>query len=69
MSLKTFHLIFISASSALAFGCGVWGLKDFFSEGGRAWDLIFGLGSLAAGVGLVIYERFFLKKLKNVSYL
>jgi hypothetical protein len=69
MSLKTFHLIFISASSALAFGCGFWGLKDFFSEGGRAWDLIFGLGSLAAGVGLVIYERFFLKKLKHVSYL
>ena len=69
MSLKTFHLIFISASTALAFGCGVWGLKDFFSEGGRAWDLIFGLGSLAAGVGLVIYERFFLKKLKHVSYL
>jgi hypothetical protein len=69
MSLKAFHLIFISASSALAFGCGVWGLKDFFSEGGRAWDLIFGLGSLAAGVGLVIYERFFLKKLKHVSYL
>ena len=69
MSLKAFHLIFISASSALAFGCGVWGLKDFFSEGGRAWDLIFGLGSLATGVGLVIYERFFLKKLKHVSYL
>jgi hypothetical protein len=69
MSLKAFHLIFISASSALAFGCGVWGLKDFFSEGGRAWDLIFGLGSLTAGVGLVIYERFFLKKLKHVSYL
>jgi len=69
MSLKTFHLIFISASTALAFGCGVWGLRDFFSEGGRAWDLIFGLGSVMAGVGLLIYERFFLKKLKNVSYL
>jgi len=69
MSLKTFHLIFISASTALAFGCGVWGLRDFFSEGGRAWDLIFGLGSVMAGVGLLIYECFFLKKLKNVSYL
>jgi hypothetical protein len=69
MSLKAFHLIFISASSALAFGCGVWGLKSFFSEGGRAWDLVFGLGSLAAGVGLIFYERYFLKKLKKVSYL
>jgi len=69
MSLKMFHLIFISASSALAFGCGVWGLKNFFSEGGGAWDLIFGLGSLAVGVGLILYERYFLKKLKRVSFL
>jgi hypothetical protein len=69
MSLKAFHLVFITASSALAFGCGVWGLKNFFSEGGRAGDLIFGLGSLAVGVGLVCYERYFLKKLQKVSYL
>ena len=69
MSLKAFHLIFITASSALAFGCGVWGLKSFFSEGGRAWDLVFGLGSLVTGIGLILYERYFLKKLKQVSYL
>jgi hypothetical protein len=69
MSLKAFHLVFITASTALALGCGVWGLKDFFSEGGSAGDLVFGLGSLAAGVGLVFYERYFLRKLKKVSYL
>ena len=69
VSLKAFHLIFITASTALAFGCGVWGLKDFFSDGGSAWDLIFGLGSIAAGVGLILYERYFLKKLKKVGYL
>ena len=69
MSLKAFHLIFITASTALAFGCGVWGLKDFFSTGGNAWDLVFGLGCLAAGVCLILYERYFLKKLKKVSYL
>ncbi len=69
MSLKTFHLVFITAASALAFGCGVWGLKNYWSAGGGLVDLLFGLGSLAAGVGLVIYERYFLKKLKDVSYL
>ena len=69
MSLKAFHLIFITAASALAFGCGVWGLKNFFSEGKSVGDLIFGLGSLAAGIGLIFYERYFLKKLKRVSYL
>ena len=69
MSLKAFHLLFITASSALALGCGFWGLRDFFSPDGRAWDLIFGLGSLAVGIGLIFYERYFLKKLKRVSYL
>ena len=36
---------------------------------GRASDLLFGLGSLAVGIGLIFYERYFLKKLKRVSYL
>jgi hypothetical protein len=69
MSLKAFHVLFITASSALAFGCGIWGLRDFLSQDGRASDLIFGLGSFAVGIGLILYERYFLKKLKRVSYL
>jgi hypothetical protein len=69
MSLKAFHVLFITASSALAFGCGAWGLRDFFWRDGRAWDLVFGLGSFAVGIGLILYERYFLKKLKRVSYL
>ncbi len=32
-------------------------------------DLVVGVGSVAAGVALIIYERYFLKKLKDVSYL
>ena len=69
MSLKAFHVIFITASSALAFGCGVWELKNYFSADGRGLDLVFGIAALAAGGGLIIYERYFLKKLKNISYL
>jgi hypothetical protein len=69
MSLKAFHLLFITAATALAVGCGLWGLKDFFSAQGRAWDLIFGVGSLAVAFCLVLYERYFLKKLKRVGYL
>ena len=69
MSLKAFHLIFITAAIALALGCAVWGLKDYWSAGGRWLDLAFGLGSLGTGVGLVLYERYFLKKFKNISYL
>jgi hypothetical protein len=69
MSLKAFHLIFITASSGLAFGFGVWELRNYWSADGRLGDLLFGLGSLLAGVGLIVYERYFLKKLKDVSYL
>ena len=69
MSLKAFHVVFITASCALAFGCGIWELKNFFSADGRAWDLVFGLAALAAGAGLIFYERYFLKKLKDVGYL
>jgi hypothetical protein len=69
MSLKAFHVIFITAAVALAMGCGVWGFKDYFSADGRGWDLAFGIGSVAAAVGLIVYERYFLKKLKNISYL
>ncbi len=64
MSLKAFHLVFITASCALAFGCSVWEIAD-----GRMLDLLFGLGSFVAGVGLIFYERYFLKKFKDVSYL
>ena len=69
MSLKAFHVIFITAACALAFGCAVWGIKDFFSSEGGILDLLFGIGSLVTGVALILYERHFLKKLKGVSYL
>jgi hypothetical protein len=69
MSLKAFHLIFITASSALAFGCGLWALKNYWSVGGHILDLLFGLGSLLAGVLLIVYERYFLKKTRDLGYL
>ncbi len=69
MSLKTFHLIFITAACALALGCAVWALKNYWSPEGRPGDLLFGLGSLLSVVALIGYERYFLKKTKNVGYL
>ncbi len=69
MSLKAVHLIFVSALSALAFGCGVWKLRDYFAPPGAKNDLLLGIAACAAGVGVIIYGRYFLKKLKNVGYL
>ncbi len=69
MSLKAFHLLFITAASALAFGFGVWELHDYSKAGGSGGELAMGIGSLVVGLGLIVYERYFLKKLKKVSYL
>ena len=69
MSLKAFHLIFIVASILLAFGFATWSLMDYYSAHGVAGDLTRGLCSLAAGLALVVYEVYFLRKFKNVSYL
>ena len=69
MSLKAFHLVFIVASILLAVGFAVWSLFNFLTPTGTMWDMAMGVGAILAAVGLVCYERFFLKKFKNVSYL
>jgi hypothetical protein len=70
MSLKTFHLIFITAASLLAFGFGAWLLRgDGAPEDGRGGDLASGLASVAVGVALVGYEVYFLRKTRKLGYL
>jgi hypothetical protein len=68
MSLKAFHLVFIVASILLCVGLSAWSLLNYFSQGATV-NLVMGIGSALAAVALVVYERFFLRKLKNVSYL
>ena len=68
MSLKAFHIVFVTASIVLAVLCSVWSLVNDF-QGGTLQDLLFGAGSLVAAVALVFYERYALKKLKDISYL
>jgi hypothetical protein len=69
MSLKAFHIFFISLASLMTLACGVWALKTYFSPDPRAWQLWFGLGALLISVSLMIYGCRFVKKTKNLSYL
>lgn len=69
MSLKAFHVLFITIASAMAFGCGIWGLRSHFSSQPGTFDLWLGIGGVLAGIGLVIYEIRFLKKTKGQSLL
>ncbi len=68
MSLKAFHIVFVVVSSLLAFGFGAWALNQYLTSGGTA-NLAYGIGSLLAGIGLIVYGVIFLKKLKHISFL
>ena len=69
MSLKTIHIVFISASILLSIGFGAWCLNNYFGGLGSALDLTLGLGSMSVAITLVFYGKYFLRKLKNVGYL
>ena len=61
MSLKAFHLIFVTLLTSLSFGCAAWA----FGNGKTGW----GMAGIAAGILVIIYGIYFLKKLKKISYL
>ena len=61
MSLKAFHLIFVTLLTALSFGCAAWA----FQSGSVLW----GATGVAAGIIVIVYGVYFLKKLKKISYL
>jgi hypothetical protein len=69
MSLKAVHLIFVNCISALALGCGVWQWRVFRSPAGSAANLVLGAAAVLVAAAMIVYGRYFLKKLKNVSYL
>jgi hypothetical protein len=69
MSLKTVHLFFVGTFSALCFSGGAWALREYLRNREATWDLAFGVAALLLGVAVIVYGRYFLKKLKKLSYL
>ena len=68
MSLKAFHLLFVIASILLAVGLGLWSIREYHEFGG-AGMLALGIASLLAGAAMTVYSRWFVRKLKHVSYI
>jgi hypothetical protein len=64
MSLKGFHIFFISAAALLALGFGLW---CFTAAAGvrLPGSAAYGAASLASAVALVVYGRIFLSKMKR----
>ncbi len=68
MSLKAFHIVFVTIAALLCVGFGVWAIRNYQAHG-DALSMAAGIGSLAVAVVLVVYGRWFLRKLKWVSLL
>ena len=68
MSLKAFHLVFLAASIMLAIGLGFWSIREYRDVGGGSL-LALGIGSFVAAGVMLLYSRWFLRKLKGVSYI
>jgi hypothetical protein len=66
MSLKAFHLLFVTASVVLAFGFAAWGFEAYSSRG-EGGTLLLALLSLLFGAGLVVYGVRVRAKLKGMG--
>ena len=58
MSLRAFHVLFISASVLLALMLARWCLPEHKAAAGAA---------VAVALGLIVYETWFLRKTRRVS--
>jgi hypothetical protein len=57
MSLKWFHIVFITVSMLMGIAIGVWGLFNSFPA--------LGIASLASSAGLCVYGSYFLQKARK----
>lgn len=68
MSLKAFHVVFVAASVVLMTFLSGWGFVSY-QETRSSEYLVWSLCAACAVVGLLVYGRFFLRKLRDVSFL
>ncbi|MCH9651089.1 MAG: hypothetical protein K0U98_22895 [Deltaproteobacteria bacterium] len=68
MSLKTLHVVFVISSTLLSLGFGVWSWTHH-QNGAGAGYLWAAIAAFLAAIMLVVYGKWFLNKLKDVSFL
>jgi len=68
VSLKAFHIVFVTLSSIFALGFGVWAIGDYNKTGDVA-SMVIGILSLVGAISMVVYGRWFWKKLSGISWL
>ncbi len=68
MSLKAFHVFFITLATLITLGFAVWAVQQALYVGGSSYLVMAVLGSVVA-LGLPVYGVWFLRKTKEVSFL
>jgi hypothetical protein len=59
MSLKTFHIVFITVSMLMGIAIGIWGLMNQFA--------VLGIASLASSAALCVYGTKFLQTARKAG--
>ena len=65
MSLKGFHILFITVCTLLALGLGAWCIRVNLAVGASVY-LLGAIGSFAAAGALMIYGVWFYRKMKRL---
>jgi hypothetical protein len=65
MSLKSFHIIFITIAVLLAAGCA-YGAFSIYRDSGGVTSLVCAIGSALSAVLLVVYGVWFLRKTRKL---
>jgi hypothetical protein len=65
MGLRSFHLVFISVSVLLAAFVAAWATGQYRLDHQAAYAA-YGIGSVAAGAGLVVYGAAFQRKTRKL---
>ena len=68
MSLKALHVVFVIAATLLSLGFGVWSWAQHQAGAGTSY-LLMAIASVLGAITLLVYGKWFLKKLKDVSFL
>ncbi len=68
MSLKAFHLVFISASTVLALGFASWCFMEYRTQGNALYAVAAGAAAVSSAA-LVYYGLRFARKLKGIGTL
>jgi len=69
MSLKAFHIVFVTVTTLTSLVVSGIGFAKYFGGSGDLVNLALGVGGMAFAGALLVYGRYVLKKLQHISYL